>query len=98
MKIESGLKQVTLPNATESRTARSGTGARVKTEQTQVSLSPHAAQLKELESGMAAIPVVDRARVEIIKEAIASGQYVINTANIAAGLLDSAGELLHVRR
>jgi negative regulator of flagellin synthesis FlgM len=33
--------------------------------------------------------------VDGIKEAIASGQYTINTENIAAGLLDSVKEMLH---
>jgi negative regulator of flagellin synthesis FlgM len=95
MKIDPGLKQVTLPSSVENRTAKPQTNPRAETEQTEVSLSQRAAQLKELETRLEAIPVVDRARVDGIKEAIASGQYTINTENIAAGLLDSVKEMLH---
>ena len=99
MKIDPGLKQVNLPSAAE-RTSQAQTKAKTPTggEQTEVSLSPLAAQLKELETQLAALPVVDRARVDSIKEAIASGQYAINTDNIAEGLLDSVKEMLHVAK
>jgi len=98
MKIDPGLKQVTLPSPVENRPAKPQPGASAPAEQTEVSLSQRAAQLKEMESSLAAIPVVDRSRVESIKEAIASGQYVIKPENIAAGLLDSVREMLNVSR
>ena len=66
--------------------------------QTEVTLSPRAAQLKELETQLAAIPVVDRARVENIKQAIASGQYTINTDNIGEQLLDSVKDMLNAAK
>ncbi|WP_296754457.1 flagellar biosynthesis anti-sigma factor FlgM [Thiobacillus sp.] len=98
MKIDPGLKQVTLPAAAENRPAQPQANKRSDTEQTDVTLSPRAAQLKQLETQLAAIPVVDRARVDSIKEAIASGQYSIKPENIAAGLIDSVKEMLHVAR
>lgn len=98
MKIDPGLKQVTLPSSVENRPAKPQANPRANTEQTEVSLSQRAAQLKELETRLEAIPVVDRARVDSIKEAIASGQYTIKPENIAAGLLDSVKEMIHAAK
>lgn len=98
MKIDPGPKQVTLPLTVENRTAQTQAKPGEKPEQTAVNLSPRAAQLKELETRLAAIPVVDRARVESIKQAIASGQYSINTENIGDHLLDSVKEMLNVAK
>lgn len=98
MKIEPGIKQVNLPAAVENRPAQSKAGGRAGAEQTDVTLSTRAAQLKALETQLAAIPAVDRAKVESIKQAIASGQYAINPDNVAQGLVDSVKEMLHVAR
>ena len=98
MKIDPGPKQVTLPSSVENRPAQPKTNKNAGPEQTDVTLSPRAAQLKQLETQLAAIPVVDRARVDSIKEAIASGQYAINTGNIAENLIDSVKEMLHVAK
>ena len=96
MKIDPGLKSVTLPSSVENRPAEPN--KRAVSEQTHVSLSPRSAQLKQLETQLAAIPVVDRARVESIKQAIATGQYTINTANIADSLIQSVKEMLYVAK
>jgi negative regulator of flagellin synthesis FlgM len=98
MKIDPGPKQVTQPTSVENRPVQPKANKPADAEQTEVTLSPRAAQLKQLEAQLAAIPVVDRARVDSIKEAISSGQYTINTDNIAGGLLDSVKEMLHVAK
>lgn len=98
MKIDPGLKQLTLPAAVENRPAQPQANTRADSGQTDVTLSRRAAELKQMETRLAAIPVIDRARVESIKEAIASGQYAINTENIAEGLIDSVKEMLHVAK
>jgi len=98
MKIDTGLKSPTLPPAVDNRPAQPRSGTRTATEQTDVSLSARAAELKQLETQLAAVPVVNRSRVESIKDAIASGQYVINSENIAAGLLDMAQDTIRVAR
>lgn len=97
MKIEPGIKQVTLPSAVDNRAPQARPGARAP-EQTDVSVSSRAAQLQALEARLAAIPVVDRAKVDSIKEAIASGQYTVNSGNVAQSLVDSVKELLHVAK
>jgi negative regulator of flagellin synthesis FlgM len=98
MKIDPGAKPLTPPAAAESRSAQTQARPRADAAQTEVSLSERSAQLKELETRLAAIPVVDRARVESIKEAIASGQYTIKPDNIASGLIDSVKEMLNAAR
>lgn len=98
MKIDPGSKQVTLPPTIENRPAQPQAKPGAKSGETEITLSAHAAQLKELETRLAAIPVVDRARVESIKQAIASGQYTINTENISDHLLDSVKEMLNVAK
>ena len=98
MKIDPGLKQVTLPPSVENRPAQPQANKHADTEQTDVTLSQRAAELKQLETQLAAIPVVDRARGDSIKEAIASGQYTINTGNIAESLIDSVKARLHVAK
>lgn len=99
MKIDPSLKQVTLPTSVESRSAqKQPVDTRTASEQTDVTLSSRAADLKQLEAQLAAIPVVDRARVDSIKEAISSGQYTVNTGNIAENLIDSVKEMLHVAK
>jgi len=100
MKIDpAGLKPVTLPAAADARpAAQPQANARADAGQTGVSLSTRAEQLKQAETQLAAVPVVDRSRVESIKAAIANGEYVIRPENIAAGLLDSVREMLNVSR
>ena len=98
MKIDPSITQVTLPSAVESRTGQAQAKPGAKPEQTEVTLSARSAQLKELETQLAAIPVVDRARVENIKQAIASGQYTINTDNIGEQLLDSVKDMLNAAK
>lgn len=99
MKIDpTGIKPVTLPASADSRPAQAKPDARTDVGQTDVSLSARAEQLKQMETQLAAIPVVDRSKVESIKAAIANGEYVIRPENIAAGLLDSVREMLNVGR
>jgi len=81
-------------NANANAPASAGAGAG----QTDVSLSARVADLRKLEAQLAAIPVVDQARVESIKAAIANGEYTIKPENIAAGLIESVKEMLHVAR
>lgn len=98
MKIDPGLKPITLPNSVETRPGKSEDAKPADTQKTDVNLSPRALQLKQLESQLAAIPVVDRARVDSIKQAITRGEYTINTGNIAENLLNSVKEMLHVAK
>jgi negative regulator of flagellin synthesis FlgM len=98
MKIDPGPKQVTLPASIDDRPAQAQANKPADAEKTDVSLSPQAAELKALETRLAAIPVVDRAHVDSVKQAIASGQYTINTDNIGNNLIESVKEMLHATK
>ncbi|MFP5382020.1 MAG: flagellar biosynthesis anti-sigma factor FlgM [Gammaproteobacteria bacterium] len=100
MKIDPGLKPLTPSPAAEARPAAQGRPDKLadSAAQTAVSLSPQAAQLQQLEAQLAAIPVIDRARVDSIKAAIAAGEYAINTENIADGLVNEVKDMLHAAR
>jgi negative regulator of flagellin synthesis FlgM len=52
-----------------------------------VELTPTAAQLKAIEARLAALPDVDRARVEALRQRIEAGEYRPDPARIAAKLL-----------
>jgi negative regulator of flagellin synthesis FlgM len=52
-----------------------------------VDLTDGARQLRELQSAVAATPVVDNSRVVALREAIANGSYRVNPQRIADGLL-----------
>lgn len=98
MKIDPTLPQVPLPATVDKSAGQTTARTPARADQTEVTLSARSAQLKELETRLAAIPVVDRARVENIKQAIASGQYTINTANIGEQLLDSVKDMLNAAK
>ena len=53
-----------------------------------VSLTETSAQLRSIESSLAALPVVDAQRVESIKQAIADGSYQIDSQTVADKLID----------
>ena len=54
----------------------------------QVSLTPTALRLHGAEQRLANQPVVDEARVEAIRQAIAEGSYQVNAERVAEKLLD----------
>lgn len=97
MKIDPSLK-LTPPASSDARPAQTQVNQGANSDQTDVRLSARASELAQMESQLAAVPLVDRARVENIKESISSGQYAINSGNIATSLLDSVKEMLHAAK
>lgn len=59
-----------------------------------VTLSPMAQQLKSIESNIGTDKVFDAQKVSQIKEAIASGQFTVDTAKVADGLIESVKTML----
>jgi len=90
MKIDPSIKPIGSMPINESRPAKVENKAAGEAANGGVTLSELATQLRTLETQLAAIPTIDRARVEEIKQAIASGQYTINPEKIADGLIASA--------
>jgi len=52
------------------------------------------ASLIKAEAAMASTPVVDRARVDEIRQAISEGRFTVDAERIADGLIKSVRELL----
>jgi len=69
-------------NSTESKAADS------------VTISPMAQKLKSIGSNLAADGAFDANKVNEIKDAIASGQFKVNTDKVADGLIQSVKEML----
>lgn len=97
MKIDPSLKQTSLRS--ENRPAAPAAGSQPKASAPETgaaapSSSSHSSISAHLESQLASIPVVDRARVDRIKEAISSGTYTIDSSKIADGLLGSVQHML----
>jgi negative regulator of flagellin synthesis FlgM len=63
-----------------------------------VKLSSLSTQLKRAEASLKDVPVVDKARVEEIKQAIAEGKFKVNAEVVADKLIDTVKELLSTRK
>lgn len=98
MKIDPGPKPLTPVGSTDTHAIRERADKPAQSAETAINVSAQAAQLQQLEAQLAAIPVVDRGRVDAIKAAIAAGQYTIQAENIADGLIDEVKDMLHAAR
>lgn len=63
----------------------------------QVDVSSTSSRLRELESTIANVPVVDSARVDEIKQAIADGRFKVNADRVADSLIESVRQMLNTR-
>lgn len=85
----SNVKSTSLPakdsdKASSSNKAESATVA----SNDQVELTSTAQKLDEVVASLANEPVVDRQKVEAVKQALADGQYQIDSSNIAQKLIE----------
>lgn len=99
MKIENTGKQFA-PNAiSESRPRNpANTTTTVASSGAKVELSSLSSSLQKAESTLAQTPVVDKQRVDEIKQAIANGEFKIDAGRIADGLISSVREMLATQR
>ena len=63
-----------------------------------VELSPRSTRLQEIESSLASTPAMNSARVAEIRQAIAEGNFKIDSSRIADGLIDSVRQMLAAKR
>jgi len=63
-----------------------------------VQLSSLSSSLNKAEAAMASTPVVDRGRVNEIRQAISEGRFKVDADRIAEGLIDSVRQILDSRR
>ena len=90
--IGSGRTQATsdrtVQSLRDSGQAKSGDKAASSTDGDRVSLTATAALLKQLEDQLAGQPVVDNARVEGVRSALAEGSYHIDADRVAEKLVE----------
>jgi negative regulator of flagellin synthesis FlgM len=102
MKIENILKPVGSTAVTDSagKTGKvSEHGPKgVESSGEKVNLSPLSNRLKEAEASLKDLPVVDKAKVDEIKQAIAEGKFKVNAEVVADRLIDTVKELLSSRK
>lgn len=92
MKIDNSIKTTgSVSSESRTREARESTGATAAPAGTKVALS---AGLQKYESVLAQTPVVDSAKVEEIKTAIANGSFSVNPEKVADGLIESVRSML----
>jgi negative regulator of flagellin synthesis FlgM len=95
MKIENTGKTLA-PSATAEARPRSpaNPGTNVASSGEKVQLSSLSSSLQKAETAIAQAPVVDKQRVDEIKQAIANGEFKIDAGRIADGLISSVREML----
>ncbi|WP_332674067.1 flagellar biosynthesis anti-sigma factor FlgM [Aromatoleum sp.] len=94
MKIEGSVKPVGATPTGETRARSHASAAPFSNAAAKVELSSLSASLIKAEAAMASTPVVDRARVDEIRQAISEGRFTVDAERIADGLIKSVRELL----
>lgn len=100
MKIDNSLKSILGgPNLEDTgRAARKSQAETPAVAGDKVELSPLSSSLQAIEKGFAETPVVDTARVDEIKQAIASGHFTVNADKVADRLLKTVQELIYAHK
>ena len=98
MKIDNSIKSVAGISVSDGRTRtdkNTGVSPNPAPPSDNVHLSSLSSQLQAIESNLANSGVVDRARVEEIKQAISDGRFKVNPEVIADRLLQTVRDLIH---
>lgn len=98
MKVDSSIKPLTSTSVKESKPrtptpAGANAAQQSQTSQESVRLTS-SSQLQAMGSKLENVPVVDAAKVEAIKQAIAEGRFTINPGAIADSLIATAKDLV----
>jgi negative regulator of flagellin synthesis FlgM len=100
MKIDNSLKSIlggpTLEDAGRPAKKQASEPAAVATDR--VDISSVSSSLQAIEKGFAETPVVDTARVDEIKQAIANGHFKVDAGKVADRLLQTVQELIHAHQ
>ncbi|HSI45933.1 MAG TPA: flagellar biosynthesis anti-sigma factor FlgM [Methylophilus sp.] len=83
-----------LDKSTSSKSSEKATGSSGNATSDNVTLSAASVQLQTLEAGLANGEVFDTNKVEEIKAAIARGDFSVDTAKVADGLLQTVKDLI----
>lgn len=94
-KMGVGVDKPTLDKGAANKGSEKAAGSSTSAASTDnVTLSSASVQLQSLESGLAAGEVFDANKVEEIKAAISRGDFSVDTAKVADGLLQSVKDLI----
>ena len=96
MKIDNSLKTITtraIPDEPERLAKKPAAGAAAASDDS-VQLSSLSTHLQAIEKGFADTPVVDSARVDEIKQAIANGYFKVDANKVADRLLKTVQDLI----
>lgn len=98
MKIEGSIKSVGVPPSAENRLkpSESGRTATARSED-KVELSNLSSSLNKADAAIASTPVVDRAKVDEIRQAISEGRFSVNAERIADRLIGSVRQMLETQ-
>lgn len=83
-----------LDKSSTSKSSEKATGSTGNASTDNVTLSAASVQLQTLEAGLANGEVFDTNKVEEIKAAIARGEFSVDTAKVADGLLQTVKDLI----
>ncbi len=97
MKVESGIKSVGGPPTGEARPKAQPNQPQPSGAQGKVELSALSSSLSKAEAAIASTPVVDKARVDEIRQAISEGRFQVDQNRIADGLIQSVRDMLETR-
>lgn len=89
-----GVDKPVLDKSTPSKGNDKASAAAGNASTDNVTLSAASVQLQSLEAGLAAGEVYDTDKVEEIKAAIARGEFSVDTAKVADGLLQTVKDLI----
>jgi negative regulator of flagellin synthesis FlgM len=106
VKIGDNVKSINSGSVSESQSRPAKAGAAAKpappaggqAKNGRVELSPLGAQLASIEASLANVPVVDTARVDEIKQAIADGHFKVNPEVVADRLLETVKDLIRAHQ
>ncbi len=97
MKIDNSLKSITsaaIPDEPERQAKKPASDAAAASHGDRVQLSALSSHMLAIEKGFAETPIVDAARVNEIKQAIANGHFKVDADKVADRLLKTVQELI----
>lgn len=94
MKIEGTPKPAGSVSTAESRARTQPAASKPTQDVEKVELSSLSSSLNKAEAAMASTPVVDRSRVDQIRQAISEGRFQVDANRIADGLIESVRQML----
>lgn len=93
-KLGTGIDKPVLDKNASSKSSEKAAASSANTTTDNVTLSAASVQLQSLEAGLASGEVFDANKVEEIKAAIARGDFSVDTAKVADGLLQTVKDLI----